>query len=602
MKNTKIIILIALLIVVFYACVDNVVNNGSGATPKITILSPKSGDSIRVGKNIIKFTASDVTGGPGLQKFEVFVNGTSNGIFLIGDDGKIPELFFVVDSLLLHTKLTLSVTVYNKNNVYKQSDVVNNLYVKENTDPPDKPTNLTLSKISETAIVLLWEDNGNNEDIYEIWRSAGTENAFGSQPYVVLPKNSTNYSDFGLLTYVTYFYKVRAKNQYGYSAFSNVVSTTGGTSGDSPSNLSATPLGATKVYLRWNDNSNNENGFEIQRKNVSQSTNWVTAGLIAPNSTEFTDMGLSARNTYTYRIAALLTNNKAYSNEVTVTTANFDIPAPSNLIANFDYALRKVLVRWNDNTVQEIGTKIERKTTNGSFIEVGEVGADVKIFYDSIYTPNTTYTYRARHLTTEGFYTPYSNEDTAYIPLLPPKSPTNLKITEIVSGVSYFLTWNDNSNDETGFEIWRKAQVNGLYELYQVVTKNSLTVTDLNPGIIYFFKVRAYKGNLYSDFTNEVVTPLQKPTNLQGTVPAGQIRVDLTWTDNSQNETRFEIERRMTGSINFERIGIVGNNVTSYSDTGPGLYRGNSYEYRIRAANDITTSEYSNIIQISIPY
>ncbi len=601
MKNIAFALVLIITLISVYSCVDNVVGTNS-STPKITITSPKSGDSIRVGKNKITYTASDVSGGPGLQKFEVFVNGTSNGIFTIGDDGTFPELYFMIDSVLLRTKATLAVTVYNKNSVYKQSDLITDLYIKENTDPPDAPTNLSLSKISETAIVLLWEDNGTNEEAYEIWRSAGTENAFGSQPYAILPKNSTNYSDFGLLTYVTYFYKVRAKNQYGNSSFSNQVSTTGGTSGDSPSNLSASALGATKVYLRWNDNSNNENGFEIQRKNVSQSTNWVTAGLISPNSTEFTDQGLSARNTYTYRVAALLTNNKAYSNEVTVTTANADIPGPSNLSAGFDYALRKVVVRWNDNTVQEIGTKIERKTPNGSFLEVGEVNADVKIFYDSIYTANSTYTYRARHITTEGFYTPYSNEDTVYIPLLPPKSPTNLKISEIVSGVSYFLTWTDNSNDETAFEIWRKAQSNGIYELYQVVTKNSLTVTDLNPGIIYFFKVRAYKGTLYSDYTNEVITPLQKPTELTGTVPTGQIRVDLTWIDNSQNETRFEIERRMTGSINFERVAIVGNNITSYSDNGPGLYRGNSYEYRIKAANDITASEYSNIIQITIPY
>ena len=601
MKNILLSIVFIISLITIYSCVDNVVGTNN-STPKISITSPKSGDSVRVGKNKITYTASDVSGGPGLQKFEVFVNGTSNGIFTIGDDGTFPELYFMIDSVLLRTKVSLAVTVYNKNSVYKQSDLISDLYVKENTDPPDVPTNLTLSKISETAVVLLWEDNGTNEEAYEIWRSAGTENAFGSQPYVTLPKNSTNYSDFGLLTYVTYFYKVRAKNQYGNSAFSNQVSTTGGTSGDSPSNLSASALGATKVYLRWNDNSNNENGFEIQRKNISQSTSWVTVGLISPNSTEFTDQGLSARNTYTYRVAALLTSTKAYSNEVTVTTANSDIPGPSNLSAGFDYTSRKVVVRWNDNTVQEIGTKIERKTANGSYLEIGEVDADVKVFYDSNYTANTTYTYRARHLTTEGFYTPYSNEDTAYIPLLPPKSPTNLKISEIVSGVSYFLTWVDNSNDETAFEVWRKAQVNGSYELYQVVTKNSLTVTDLNPGIIYYFKVRAYKGSLYSDYTNEVITPLQKPTNLAGTVPSGQIRVDLTWTDNSQNETRFEIERRMTGSINFERVAIVGNNITTYSDNGPGLYRGNSYEYRIKAANDITASEYSNIIQITIPY
>ncbi|MFH0733955.1 MAG: fibronectin type III domain-containing protein [bacterium] len=604
MKKNRLLFVISFIAVVFvfYSCVDNVVDTNTGSTPTITISSPKSGDSVRVGKNKITYSAADATGGTGLQQFEVFIDGTSNGVYQIKDDGTNPDLYFMIDSVLLHTKVSLYVTVYNKNNVYKTSAVISNLYIKENTDPPDPPTNLSVTKFNETSVVLLWEDNSTTEEYYEIWRSAGTETAYGTQPYKTLPKNSTNYSDYGLVTYVTYFYKVRAKNIYGNSTYSNQASTSGGTSGDSPSNLTGNVLGATKVYLTWNDNSNNENGFKIERKDVNLGTDWVQAGVTSPNSTEFTDQGLSARNTYSYRVGALLTNSVAYSNTITVTTANTDIPGPSSLTANFNYATRKVVVKWNDNTTQESGTKIERKTTSGSYIEVGSVTFDVTTFYDSTYTGGVIYYYRARHTTSEGFYTPYSNEDTTYVPILPPIAPTNLTITEVVAGVSFFLDWNDNSNDETGFEIWRKAQTNGTYELYKTITGHSITLTDLNPGITYYFKVRAYRGSLYSDYSNEVISPLQKPTNLVGTVPTGVVGVDLSWTDNSPNETRFEIERRLTGSLTFTRVGLVGANVTSFSDNTSGLWRGSNYEYRIRAANDITTSEYSEIIQISIPY
>ncbi len=604
MKKKELFLVVSLFLVVIlaYSCVDNVVSTNSG-TPTITITSPVSGDSVRVGKNKITYQASDVTGGTGLQQFEVFVNGTSNGVYQIKDDGTNPDLYYNIDSVNLHAKVSLYVTVYNKSNVYKTSSVVSNLYVKENTDPPDPPTNLTVTKFNETSVVLLWDDNSTTEEYYEIWRSAGTETAYGTQPYKTLPKNSTNYSDYGLMTYVTYFYKIRAKNSYGNSTYSNQASTSGGTSGDSPSNLTGNVLGATKVYLTWNDNSNNENGFKIERKDVSLgSSTWEQAGVVSPNYTEFTDQGLTSRTTYSYRVGALLTSSIAYSNTITVTTANVDIPAPSSLTANFNYSTRKVAVKWNDNTTQEIGTKIERKTALGSYIEVGTVNSDVTTFNDSTYTGGVTYYYRARHLTTEGFYTPYSNEDTAFVPILSPKAPTNLTITEVVAGVSFFLEWDDNSNDETAFQIWRKAQTNGTYELYKTITGSSITLTDLNPSITYYFKVRAYRGTLYSEFSNEVISPLQKPTNFAGTVPTGVVQVDLTWKDNSVNETRFEIERRLTGSLNFTRIGLVGANVTQFSDNTSGLWRGSNYEYRIRAASDITTSEYSEIIQISIPY
>lgn len=604
MTNRKIFteILIGLFIIIGYACVDNVVNSNS-STPTISITSPKSGDSLRVGKNKITYTAADVTGGPGLQKYEVFVDGASNGVYYVTDTVAVPTLYIVIDSTLLHKKVSAYVTVYNKNSVYKTSNTISNLYIKENTDPPDAPTNLILNKFNATSVVLLWNDNGTNEESYEVWRSAGTENSYGTTPYRTLPKNSTNFSDFGLQSYVTYFYKVRAKNTYGNSAFSNQASTTGGSTSDSPSSLTASPLGASKVHLSWIDNSINENGFEIQRKNVSSSGDWVTAGIVAPEMTEFTDEGLTARTTYTYRVASLLTSSKAFSAEVTVTTATVDVPAPSNLVATFDETIRKVKLTWNDNTVQENGTRIERKVAGGNYAEVGSVSTDTKVFYDSNYIAGAVNYYRVRHVTTEGYFTSYSNEDTAVVPVLPPKAPTNLSIIEVVAGVSYFLDWTDNSNDETGFEIWRKAQSNGTYELYKQVTNgHSITLTDLNPNITYFFKVRAYRSSLVSAYSNEVVSPLQKPTSLTGTVPTGLIQVNLNWTDNAGNETRYEIERRMTGSINFERVGIVGADVTSYSDSGTGLYRGSSYEYRVRAASDITTSGYSNILQISIPY
>jgi len=80
------------------------------------------------------------------------------------------------------------------------------------------------------------------------------------------------------------------------------------------------------------------------------------------------------------------------------------------------------------------------------------------------------------------------------------------------------------------------------------------------------------------------------PTNLTATA-ASTTQVDLSWTDTSNNETSFKIERK-TLSGSFAQIATVGSNVTSFSDTG--LTLATTYVYRVRAANSSGNSSYSN--------
>jgi thermitase len=78
------------------------------------------------------------------------------------------------------------------------------------------------------------------------------------------------------------------------------------------------------------------------------------------------------------------------------------------------------------------------------------------------------------------------------------------------------------------------------------------------------------------------------PTNL--TASANRTTVTLTWKDNSNNETGFYIERGVSGSASFSRIGSTGANVTNFTDS-PG--RG-TWVYRVQAYNGTTLSAYSN--------
>jgi len=87
---------------------------------------------------------------------------------------------------------------------------------------------------------------------------------------------------------------------------------------------------------------------------------------------------------------------------------------------------------------------------------------------------------------------------------------------------------------------------------------------------------------------------LNAPSNLSGS--AGKGSANLSWTDNSTNETGFYIERAPSGSSNFVRIATVAANVRAYKDT---VARGN-YVYRVQGFNAATSSAYSNTVLVRV--
>jgi hypothetical protein len=87
---------------------------------------------------------------------------------------------------------------------------------------------------------------------------------------------------------------------------------------------------------------------------------------------------------------------------------------------------------------------------------------------------------------------------------------------------------------------------------------------------------------------------LEPPSDLVASAVAFD-QIDLTWTDNSDSETEFLIERSLNGTDGWAQIGSVDANVTEFSDTD--LEPGTPYYYRVRAyrSGDLQYSDYSNI-------
>ena len=82
---------------------------------------------------------------------------------------------------------------------------------------PADPSNLIATSPSTATIALSWKDNSINEESFVLQRSEDGINWVGINTLVA--NTTSNNNRYGILSGRTYFYRIRARNSVGYSAF-----------------------------------------------------------------------------------------------------------------------------------------------------------------------------------------------------------------------------------------------------------------------------------------------------------------------------------------------------------------------------------------------
>ncbi|MEQ8201423.1 MAG: stalk domain-containing protein [Syntrophomonadaceae bacterium] len=188
----------------------------------------------------------------------------------------------------------------------------------EGGSSPAAPSNLTLTS-DGADITLTWTDNSDDDLGFLLERRSEG----GVWAEIAAPTPNLNSCPDILPTNGTYYYRVRAFNNYGTSDYTNVVSYVLDMTYPpdfkyrpvAPTGLRNTGAGAV-VTLQWTDDSDSELGFTIQR--MYQGGGWTYAGTTGMNGISFSDR-LAAPGTYYYRVRAF--NNfgpSAWSNLVTI--------------------------------------------------------------------------------------------------------------------------------------------------------------------------------------------------------------------------------------------------------------------------------------------
>lgn len=171
------------------------------------------------------------------------------------------------------------------------------------------------------------------------------------------------------------------------------------------------------------------------------------------------------------------------------------------------------------------------------------------------------------------------------------------------------VRWQDNSN-ETGFELQRATTASGPFIVLATVGANTVLFNDsgLDVQTQYCYRIRAVgvvrNKASYSAFSNiacvpAAVAPTIAPSQLT-VVAASETRIDLTWQDNSSNETSFAIFHSGNGETgNFFQLATASANAVAYSHQG--LQSESRHCYWVAAVQAIPSGNGGTIFFSSAP-
>ena len=276
---------------------------------------------------------------------------------------------------------------------------------------PNAPSSLSASADSLNRVTVAWSDNSDDETGFKLARSS---NGVDYSQIATLGAGTTSFSESGLATGATYYYKVRAYNSAGNSDYSNVDSVTieddsTGTVPDQPSNVAVANNGNGTATLTWRDNSSNETAFDIKRQEWDEArSSWlrgVIVGSVPSGVTSLVDESGAGR--FRYKVQASNGSGGsgfASSNATDITDDSDTEPPPPEMPSDVTVADNRdgtATVTWRDNSSNETSFDIKRQQWDeaGSRwlgeVVVGSVAANVTSRFDASGTGRFRYKVQA---------------------------------------------------------------------------------------------------------------------------------------------------------------------------------------------------------------
>lgn len=422
---------------------------------------------------------------------------------------------------------------------------------------PDAPINLIISTLGKTSLKLDWSDNPapiHNETNFEIYQAS---QAGGPYKFIALKgANVLTHTVTGLNPGVRYFYKLRAINTTGASAPSNEadgITSADITAPNAPTNLVISGTTRTSLTINWTP-STDDVGVHKYDIYINGLKSYVT------DAPPFTAYNLEKGKSYNFLVKArdFANNISPFSNQATgqplLTGLNYKFYTTSEAWS--------MLPDFNTLTPDAVGVmpnvSITNRSQNDEIAYLWEGFINIPVAGNYVFRTTSDDGSKLYLGPLNGTTSPYSHTATAIVDndgLHGSQSRNSATLSLAVGTYPIAITFFEGIGGEAMSITWRTPSSPTTY----VTIPNSV-----------FADAPVVNGQ----------APV-KPAFLRAS-PVSYKRIDLTWADNSDNETGFEIYRSTNALTGYNTVGIAPADATSYQDT-VALSGNTTYYYKIRS-------------------
>jgi fibronectin type 3 domain-containing protein len=400
-----------------------------------------------------------------------------------------------------------------------------------------------------------------------------TENAFGSAGVSNGPLHAlANGADGGNGVYV-YGASAFPTQTFGATnywvdvVFAPSSGTPVGTTPAAPTGLTAAASSSSQIDLTWTDNATDETGYRVERS--TDGVNFAAVATLDPDSTSYADTGLDASTHYYYQIVAFNADgdSDAASADATTSDAEGPPPPPSGNVTYLSDLT--TTAEFNGSGPIERDTSVGgRAAGDGGQISIGGVK------YDKGFGTNA---YSELDFDLSGGNYKYFQADIGLDDETHGRGSVIFQV--LLDGVVAY----DSGVVTAGAAKHVGLDVTGVKSLI-------LVVSDGGDGISNDHADWANAQLISDDPPPPTQTAPAAPTDLAA-VAVSSSEVDIGWTDRSDNEDGFRVERS-TDNVHWTPVVTLGPGKSSFADTG--LNAGTHYYYRVFAVNSAGDSDPSN--------
>ena len=440
------------------------------------------------------------------------------------------------------------------------------------------------------------------------------------EPYDRSHRMPTLYTVTGLTAGTSYTFRIRLVAGRGNADSETVSTTTQGGSLNPAGGLTASNPTATTIDLAWalptQPAGVTVTGLEVQQQSAGS---WTTVVSLGATGTSHTVTGLTEGTTYTFRVR-LAANNGTVDSE-TVSATALAPPKPATGLAVSNQSRTGIDLSW---TLPAHGTSITVSAVEVQYklgaawsrgwSTIATLASDTTSHSVTQVTPGTSYAFRIRLVTNNGYADSRSVKATA---LEPPKPATGLSFSN-VTGETVDLSWTLPAQPEgvivTGVEvqgglITRPGEEVPDFSSYALggklaadATSQTWPVIHGHGDVVIHFRVRLFtnSGNVDSEIASWSSTrPYPKPATDLTASNATQRTVDLAWTLPEQSgvtvsavEVYWDLADDEDDRWSKETLAA---NATSHTVTG--LSAGTAYNLHVRL---VTSGGDSYAVTVSV--